>query len=360
MRLCPDSVSILGAASYPFARRNRTALSATIEKLEVPEADWCALLRDAVRDPAELARLLELPADSLDAGADADDRFPLLVPRGFVARMQKRDPVDPLLLQVLPTRREQIAAPGFGPDPVDEQALARSGGIRKYPGRALLIATAACPVHCRYCFRRDFPYAEQTAARADWEPALAAVARSPELTEVILSGGDPLSLDNERLARLLTRIEAIPSVRTLRIHSRFPVVLPERIDRGLVALLGATRLETVVVLHANHPAEIDESVAAATARLKPVTPALLNQSVLLAGINDSVATLKQLSERLLTAGVLPYYLHLLDRVAGAAHFEIAENAAIALVAEMRRQVPGYLVPRLVRERPGELSKTPVA
>ena len=340
----------MGAASYPFPSRNRTALSAKIEKLDLPEPDWRALLRDAVRDPGELARLLELPPGALLSSDPAADRFPLLVPRGFVARMRKGDLRDPLLRQVLPTALEAAVVPGFGPDPVGEQALAHEGSLHKYPGRALLITTGACPVHCRYCFRRDFPYATQTAARANWEPALAAIAAMPDVREVILSGGDPLSLDNERLGRLVAGIAALPSVRSLRLHTRFPIVLPERVDRGLVELLASTRLQTVVVVHANHPAEIDESVAATAARLKPVTNALLNQSVLLAGVNDNIETLRLLSERLLGCGILPYYLHLLDRVSGAAHFEVAESEAIALVNSLRQQVPGYLVPKLVRER----------
>jgi len=335
-------------------------VSASIEKLGLPGPDWRTLLRDAVRDPAELARLLDLPADALAAAAHAGARFPLLVPRGFVARMRKGDPDDPLLKQVLPTGLETALVPGFGPDPVGEQALARDGSLYKYRGRALLITTGACPVHCRYCFRREFPYGEQTAARANWEPALAAIAAMDNVSEVILSGGDPLSLDNDRLGRLVAGIAALPSVRTLRLHTRFPVVLPERVDRGLVELLAASRLDTVVVVHANHPAEIDESVAAAAARLRPVTNALLNQSVLLAGVNDNVETLQLLSERLVACGILPYYLHLLDRVAGAAHFEVTEAEAVALIALLRRRVSGYLVPKLVRETAGELSKTPVA
>lgn len=335
-------------------------MSATIERLELPEPDWRSLLRDAVRDVAELARLLELPVTALGPQTAATGRFPLLVPRGFVARMQKGNPDDPLLRQILPTRHEAVVVPGFGPDPVGERALARDGSIRKYAGRALLITTGACPVHCRYCFRREFPYNEQTAARDNWGPALAEIGAEPDVREIILSGGDPLSLDNERLARLIAGIERLPSVQSLRLHTRFPVVLPERVDTGLIDLLASTTLEKIVVIHANHPAEIDGNVAAAAARLKPVTNALLNQSVLLAGINDDAGTLASLSERLVAAGVLPYYLHLLDRVAGAAHFEVAESAAVALIDALRQRVSGYLVPRLVRERAGELSKTPVA
>lgn len=310
-----------------------------------------------MREIGELERLLELPEGSLGDGA-RDRSFPLLVPRGFIDRMQKRDPCDPLLRQVLPTGREDTRVAGFDADPLAEQGLARHGSIQKYPGRALLITTGACPVHCRYCFRREFPYADQTAARDAWEPALAAIRSTPGIREVILSGGDPLSLSNERLAGLIGRLEALPGLESLRIHTRFPVVLPDRVDAGLVEILAGTRLDTVVVVHANHPAEIDASVRAAAAALKACTDYLLNQSVLLCGINDDVGTLIRLSERLRGCGIVPYYLHLLDRVSGAAHFEVAADEAAALVAAMRRQAPGYLVPTLVRDEAGELSKTP--
>jgi EF-P beta-lysylation protein EpmB len=324
----------------------------------IPSGGWQRQLRDAVREPGELERLLELPAGSLSENARRGHPFPLLVPLSFVARMRKRDRNDPLLLQVLPTRAEDTVSPGFGADPLAEQVLARHGSIQKYPGRALLITTGACPVHCRYCFRREFPYADQAASRDDWQPALAAIRATPGVREVILSGGDPLSLSNRRLARLITRLESLRHVETLRIHTRYPIVLPARVDDGLLALLEATRLQTVIVLHANHPAEIDDSVAAAARALKSATHYLLNQSVLLRGINDDVEALIALSERLRGCGVVPYYLHLLDRVAGAAHFEVAEDEAVALVASMRRRAPGYLVPTLVRDVAGELSKTP--
>jgi len=317
------------------------------------------VLREAVRDPAELARLLDLPPSLLDDAAGPDG-FPLLLPRGFVARMRRGDINDPLLRQVLPVRAESDPRPGFGSDPIAEQGRARHGMLQKYPGRALLITTGACPVHCRYCFRRDFPYAAQTAARGGWEPALTELRRVPGLQEVILSGGDPLSLDNDRLAGLIAELESLPAVRTLRIHTRFPVVLPERVDPGLESILASTRFATVVVIHANHPAELDASVAGAVARLRRAARIVLNQSVLLAGINDDAGTLIGLSERLFECGVQPYYLHLLDRVAGASHFEVDDRKAVALLAAMRQRLPGYLVPTLVREIPGELSKTPVA
>jgi EF-P beta-lysylation protein EpmB len=273
--------------------------------------------------------------------------------------MRQRDPNDPLLLQILPTAAETVVYAGFTSDPLAEQGLARHGGILKYPGRALLITTAACPVHCRYCFRREFPYAEQTAVGPEFPAALAAIRAATDIREIILSGGDPLSLSNSRLARLIGAIEALPNVRTLRIHTRFPIVLPSRVDPGLLDLLQQTRLNTVIVVHANHPAEIDESVIAAAAKLKGCTDLLLNQSVLLHGINDNVATLIRLSERLLECGITPYYLHLLDRVSGTQHFDIEVNAAAQLIDDMRSRAPGYLIPRLVRDQAGELSKTPI-
>ena len=336
-------------------RRAAAPPESAAEPLVLPA--WQAAVRNAVRDAAELARLLDLPPAAL--GALADAKFPLLVPRGFVARMRRGDPDDPLLKQILPRPVELVAATGFTADPVREQGLAAHGLIRKYPGRALLIASGACPVHCRYCFRREFPYHTQLAARDDWEPAIATLRGSTDVGEVILSGGDPLSLSNRRLGELLAKL-ADTSATTVRIHTRFPVVIPERIDAELTRLLDSTRLATVVVVHSNHPNELDASVAAALLALRRHVGALLNQAVLLRGINDDAATLAALSERLFACGVLPYYLHALDPVAGAAHFEVAEHRGVELVGQLRARLPGYLVPRFVREVPGELSKTPIA
>jgi EF-P beta-lysylation protein EpmB len=291
--------------------------------------------------------------------APAPTPFPLLVPREFVARMRKADPRDPLLLQVLPTVAETATPPGFGPDPLGEQALAQHGCIQKYPGRALLVTTGACPVHCRYCFRREFPYPLQTAARNDFEPALDAIRQARGISEVILSGGDPLCLGNPRLARLVRAIEAEPAIRTLRIHTRFPIVIPARVDPGLLDILRSSRLDIVVVLHCNHPAEIDAEVCRAAADLRGAAKLLLNQAVLLKGVNDAVDVLLKLGERLVSAGITPYYLHLLDRVSGTAHFEVDELRAVELIDQLRHRAPGYLVPRLVRDRAGELSKTPM-
>ncbi|MCC6596606.1 MAG: EF-P beta-lysylation protein EpmB, partial [Rhodanobacteraceae bacterium] len=238
-------------------------------------------------------------------------------------------------------------------------ARAAHGVLHKYQGRALLIATGSCAINCRYCFRRHFPYAEETAAAHHWEAALAYLREDASIGEVILSGGDPLSLATAKLAELGEALARIPHVRRLRIHSRLPVVLPERIDHEFVHWLAHLPLQRVLVVHANHPNEIDAGVEHACAALREAGVSLLNQSVLLRGINDSVAALAALSERLFAAGVLPYYLHLLDRVQGTAHFEVDEIRALALADGLRRTLPGYLVPRLVREVAGAPCKTPV-
>ncbi|NDC62824.1 MAG: EF-P beta-lysylation protein EpmB [Planctomycetia bacterium] len=318
---------------------------------------WQRELADAVRDPAELCRLLALdPSLAAEAGRSAGG-FGLLVPRAFVARMRPGDPRDPLLAQVLPRSGELAEAAGFTADPLDEAAaLTAPGLIRKYSGRALVLATGACAVNCRYCFRREFPYADSGATQAGLGEALAAIAADQGIHEVILSGGDPLLLDDGRLGWLVDRINAIGHVRRLRFHTRLPIVLPSRVTAGLTAILAASRTACVVVVHANHAAELDAEVAAAVGRLSAARVILLNQSVLLAGVNDSVDALRALSERLVDLGVVPYYLHLLDRVRGTAHFEVSAEAAVALHERLRGLLPGYAVPRLVREVPGEPAK----
>ena len=320
---------------------------------------WKHSLRDAVRDVHELLEILQL--DPLDANwvQPGADEFPILVPRKFISRMRKGDPNDPLLRQVLPARDELEEHLGFTKDPLQEISLAKAGFIEKYPSRALIITTSACPVHCRYCFRRHFPYETQLASQNHWAGALAALKSNTAIREVILSGGDPLSLSNRRLRELVAELETIASVTTVRIHSRFPIVLPERVDRGLLALLEQTRLKTVLVVHSNHANEIDEAVRSALQQVSATGTLLLNQSVLLRGVNDDVGCLESLSYRLFDSGVLPYYLHQLDRVAGAAHFQVEDSKALKLIADLRKRVPGYLVPKLVQEVPGELSKIPL-
>lgn len=328
---------------------------------------WQQELAEAVSDPAELLALLDLTANDLPpvvaAGlSDARRSFALRVPRSFVARMQRGNPRDPLLRQVLSSGEELLEVPGWGSDPLQESAARRAPGLlQKYEGRALLVTTGACAVHCRYCFRREFDYGPEADAEggARWSAALRAVSEDPGIRELILSGGDPLALGNARLGALLGQIEALPQVQRVRIHTRTPIVLPSRVDAGLLELLGPRRLQRVMVLHANHPAEIDADVASALRQLQGRGVMLLNQAVLLEGVNDSAAVLAELSERLAAVGVLPYYLFLVDRVRGAAHFEVDEARARQLMAELFARLPGFLVPRLVREVPGATSKTPI-
>ncbi len=318
---------------------------------------WQQLWRDAVRDPRVLLSMLGLDALSAGISDTAAAQFPLRVPQGFMARMAYGDPHDPLLRQVLPIVDETRIVPGFGLDAVgDGAARAAEGVIRKYRGRALLISTGSCAVHCRYCFRRHFPYADETAAREGWQAAIAAIRSDRGIDEVILSGGDPLSLATSKLEELTRALTAIPHVRRLRIHTRLPVVLPERVDDGLLAWLRALPWPVAVVIHANHANEFDASVDTALARLRETGATLLNQAVLLRGVNDSSEALATLSERGYAAGVLPYYLHQLDRIAGAAHFEVPDERAVALHAALVATLPGYLVPKLVREVAGDPAK----
>ena len=318
---------------------------------------WKRELAAAIRDPFELCRSLGLPRERAEEAAGAAGSFPLLVPRGFAARMRRGDPDDPLLAQVLPRRAELSRSAGFVPDPLGErERIASPGLVRKYAGRALVLATAACAVNCRYCFRREFPYAEAGATRRGLDEAVRAIEASADIHEAILSGGDPLLLDDDGIGGLLARLGRIPHLRRIRIHSRLPIVLPERVTERLVESLATSPRACVVVVHANHPAELDASVATAVRRLASSGAMLLNQAVLLAGVNDSVESLGELSERLVDLGVVPYYLHLLDRVSGTSHFEVSESRAVELYRRLRDHLPGYAVPRLVREVPGEPAK----
>lgn len=283
-----------------------------------------------------------------------------MVTEAFAGRMRPGDRHDPLLRQVLPLADEDLATPGFGPDPVgDAASRAVKGVLHKYRGRALLITTGACPIHCRYCFRREFDYAGDGLSGGALAEAVDYIAATPDVEEVILSGGDPLMLGNQRLRRLTDALTAIPHVRRLRIHSRMPVTLPARIDDALLEWLEQLEQQAVVVVHANHANEFDPTVAAALSRMRQAGATVLNQAVLLAGVNDTVPALARLMEIGFEAGALPYYLHLLDRVSGSAHFEVDRDRAVALVAALRERLPGYLVPRLVEERAGAPCKLQV-
>ncbi|MEM1207293.1 MAG: EF-P beta-lysylation protein EpmB [Acidobacteriota bacterium] len=324
---------------------------------------WQRLLADGVRDLDTLLGLLDLDPDAFETfgGPAYSTPFPTRVPRGFVARMAPRDPEDPLLLQVLPVADEHRITPGFADDPLDEAAVNPVPGLlHKYRGRALLVVTGACAVHCRYCFRRHFPYTEQRSGDRDWSRALVYLGANPSIEEVILSGGDPLSLTDTKLARLADGIAAIPHVRRLRIHSRLPVVLPDRIDDAFLAWFAdRSRWRPVMVIHANHPNELDASVASAIGRLRSAGVTVLNQTVLLRRVNDDVRILEKLSEALFESGVMPYYLHTLDPVQGAAHFALRPGDAQRLAWDLAKHLPGYLVPRLVTDVPGAPAKVPV-
>lgn len=333
----------------------------TAKPLPAKQPGWQALWREAIRDPHELLRVLGLESLGERLGAQAHRDFPMRVPRGFVARMAHGDPHDPLLRQVLPLADEELRVTGFGVDAVgDLDAREATGVLHKYHGRALLIATGSCAIHCRYCFRRHFPYAEQAAASGSWAHATATLAADPDLHEVILSGGDPLALSTAKLAQLTEQLREFGQLRRLRIHSRLPVVLPERVDDELLAWLGQLPWQCVLVIHANHANEIDAAVLDACVALRAAGVSVLNQSVLLKGVNDSATSLIALSERLFEAGVLPYYLHQLDRVHGAAHFEVDDRRALELHAHLSARLPGYLVPRLVREVAGAPAKLAVS
>lgn len=325
--------------------------------LRAQPAAWQRELARGFSSPGPMLHALGLDPAVCGVSDAADARFRTRVPRGFVARMRHGDPHDPLLHQVLPRTLETLPADGYGPDPVGERDARRAPGLlHKYRGRALLVTTAACAVHCRYCFRRAYPYAESLNTPERWGPALDWLSRHTEVEEVLLSGGDPLSLPDSALGALAQALEGLAHLRRLRLHTRLPVVLPERVDSALTGWLARSRLQRVVVIHANHPHEIDASVRAALARLRAAGCTLLNQSVLLAGVNDSVATLAALSETLFAAGVLPYYLHQLDPVEGAAHFAVDDSRARALFRGLRARLPGYLVPRLVFEAAGADAK----
>lgn len=323
-----------------------------------PEHSWQTILRQAITDPAELCERLSIPFDDRQAINEACQQFTLRVPEPYLRRIQPGNAQDPLLLQVLPQKSELDEHPGYTGDPLDECTHNPVPGlIHKYHSRVLLVTTSLCAIHCRYCFRREFPYANNRNSRLDWQQALDYVRQHPELDEVILSGGDPLSLPDRQLAWLTGQIAAIPHIRRLRIHSRLPIVIPQRINEECLSWLTGSRLQTLVVLHSNHPCEIDDCVATTISQLHRAGVTVLNQSVLLAGINTCVETLASLSEKLFAAGCLPYYLHALDPVRGSRHFAIDDSEAVQLHRALQKRLPGFLVPRLVREKAGELSKS---
>jgi EF-P beta-lysylation protein EpmB len=319
--------------------------------------NWQQQLAEAFTDIDELCTYLNLSIEQLSVSNEAAKTFALKVPRSFAEAIEKGNPDDPLLRQVLPIGEEMQVYPGYNDNPVgDLEAANEAGVLHKYHGRVLLINTGSCAINCRYCFRRSFPYADLQLGKEKEIAALRYIRENPDITEVILSGGDPLLLSDERLQRLFRQIAGIAHVKRIRVHSRLPIVLPARITQGLLDVLTQSAKPVVLVVHCNHPNEITERVAEACRLLKQEGIVLLNQSVLLRGVNDNAADLAALSERLFENGVMPYYLHLLDKVNGAGHFEVGEVEALELIWQIQAKLPGYLVPKLVKEVAGADSK----
>lgn len=332
-------------------------LTNSSELVRANQIGWQQHMKLAIRSPEQLADRLELPLEAIDPG-QSSGQFPLFVPLPYLSRIQHGDLKDPLLLQVLPVSQENQLVEGYTNDPLTESQYQLPGGLlQKYNGRALLVCNGTCAVHCRYCFRRHFPY-DQTVARAEqWQPALQELAGDDSIHEVILSGGDPLTLVDSVFEQLVKQIEQIDHIKRLRVHTRLPVVIPQRVTPELLKCLNETRLATAFVIHANHANEIDEQVRQAIGQLHAHQVRLLNQSVLLRGVNDSVDLLGDLSERLFEVGVTPYYLHQLDPVSGAAHFHVPVAEGLQLVDLLRQRLSGYLVPKYVQEIPGKPYKT---
>ena len=322
--------------------------------------DWQIQLINSLTDLSELLTILKLSPEDLPRQLQAQQSFPLRVPRQFVARMLPKNPQDPLLLQVLPQPQELMAAPGFSNDPLQEQQFTPVPGlIHKYRSRVLLTTSSACAVNCRYCFRRHFPYQENRISQQQISAIVHYLKQHPEVNEVILSGGDPLATSNSRLKSLIDNLENLPQLTRIRVHTRFPVVIPQRIDQGLLDIIEHSRLRWILVVHSNHSQELGTEFQEVMEPLKDKDVLLLNQSVLLKGVNDNVETLTALSETLFAMGIQPYYLHLLDPVAGASHFHLEDVIARALYQRLLAALPGYLVPKLVRETPEAPAKTPV-
>ncbi|MFQ1046695.1 EF-P beta-lysylation protein EpmB [Avibacterium paragallinarum] len=321
------------------------------------EENWTDYLATAISDPKVLIEKLGLPLALFEQDFAARQLFALRVPLPFVARMEKGNPNDPLFLQAMTSQLEFVQAEGFSPDPLEEQQTAAPNILHKYHNRLLFMVKNSCAINCRYCFRRHFPYAENKGDKKNWQKALDYIAQHSEIEEVIFSGGDPLMAKDHELEWLIKRLENIPHLQRLRIHSRLPVVIPQRITEKLCALLAQSRFQVVLVTHINHPNEIDDALATAMAKLKAAGVTLLNQAVLLKNINDNALTLKALSEKLFAIGILPYYLHLFDKVEGASHFYLDDESAVKIYKELQSITSGYLVPKLAREIAHEPNKT---
>lgn len=328
-------------------------------KFDSVEQNWLKQLTNAISDPEKLLHYLDIDPTPWLEGANAKHLFPMRVPIDFVERMEKGNPNDPLLRQVLPLQQEFESTPGFIADPLNEQHNAIPGLLHKYRNRVLLILKGGCAVNCRYCFRRHFPYEDNKGNKSVWANSLDYIKQHPELDEVILSGGDPLMAKDHELSWLIKQIEGINHIITLRIHSRLPVMIPSRITPELVNLFQTSSLNIVFVTHINHANEIYPPLKQAMQTLRQSGVTLLNQGVLLKGVNDSITAQVNLSKALFDAGILPYYLHLLDHVDGAAHYLVSDDEAKQIMAGVIEAISGYLVPKLTREISGRTSKTPL-
>ena len=323
--------------------------------------NWQQQLAESFTNIADLCHYLRLSPDNLPVSAIAAENFSLRVPLSFAACMEKGNPHDPLLRQVLPSNEELLAFPGFNHDPVGDLAAATSAGfLHKYHGRVLLINTGSCAINCRYCFRRNFPYANLQLTKQKENAAIQSIQDDPSITEVILSGGDPLLLSDSRLTRLIQQLDGINHLKRIRIHSRLPIVLPARITNEFINALTQSNKQIIVIVHCNHANELNDRVISACRLLKHSGITLFNQSVLLKGVNDNAGVLAELSEQLFSLGIIPYYLHLLDKATGTGHFEVPRAEALTLIQQIQAILPGYLVPKLVIEEAGAASKLSVA
>lgn len=322
------------------------------------KSQWQLELSRMVTCPKELFSLLALDESALPDAIAASALFPLRATRSFINRMEKGNINDPLLKQVLPLGQEGLTLPGYTQDPLQEITVNPVPGLlHKYQSRVLITLTSACAIHCRYCFRRSFPYSENTPGRAGWPALFNYIENNSNINEVILSGGDPLAVNDVYLLEFTNALTKLKQIKRLRIHTRLPIVLPERITPELLQWLNDLSIKPIIVLHTNHPNEINDDVKHAITQLKKTDVMLLNQSVLLRGINDNASILAALSEKLFDIGVLPYYLHTLDKVNGTAHFDCTDETAKAIHNRLKQTLPGFLVPKLVSELPGEVSKT---
>jgi EF-P beta-lysylation protein EpmB len=335
-----------------------TILASQSDSVRAASGTWQQQMKWAIRDVKTLLERLELPLNLLEQNPEAAKQFPVFVPLPLLERMKVGDLDDPLLRQVMPLLAEDHSPKHFSIDPLGESAATLQPGlIQKYSGRVLLVTTGACAVHCRYCFRRHFPYDESPSSPSQWEPAIKQISADSSIEEVILSGGDPLTIVDEQFEKLVVRLSQIEHLKRLRIHTRLPIMIPQRVTDRLLSMLESSRLQTFVVIHSNHANELDEQVKRSIGRMIKSGVTMLNQTVLLRGVNDADGVLIDLSKRLLECRVLPYYLHQLDPVIGTSHFEVAKSRGIELIKQMRAALPGYAVPRYVKELEGEPNKT---